>query len=102
VAVAPRRSKKKRPSNRPGPKLPDDGIIRIFLERKGRKGKSVTVLRGLSGDIASQKALLKQLKSKLGTGGALKEGVIEIQGDHRERVQVILQKLGHQAKKAGG
>jgi len=102
VEVAPRRHKKQRNPSPNGPKLPNDGVIRIFLERKGRKGKSVTVLRGLSGDAASRKALLKQLKSKLGTGGALKDGIIEIQGDHRQRVLEILQKAGFKAKKAGG
>ena len=103
VEVQPRRVKKRKPQRgKPAPKLPNDGVIRIFLDRKGRKGKSVTVLRGLSGDAASRKVLLKQIKSKLGTGGALKEGVIEIQGDHRDRVLAILEKMGHKAKKAGG
>ena len=102
TTVEPRRAKKQRPSARKGPKLPNDGVVRVFLDRKGRKGKSVTVLRGLSGDAASRKALLKQIKSKLGTGGALKDGVIEIQGDHRQRVLEILQKAGIKAKKAGG
>jgi translation initiation factor 1 len=101
--VEPRRRKKpKRPRTTSGPKLPDDGVIRVFLERKGRKGKSVTVLRGLPGDAAAQKALLKQLKSKLGAGGALKEGAVEIQGDHRDRVIAILEKLAYKARKAGG
>jgi translation initiation factor 1 len=103
VEVEPRRKKKqKKPSGKPAPKLPNDGVIRVFLERKGRKGKSVTVLRGLSGSESDRKALLKQLKSKLGTGGALKDGAIEIQGDHRDRVIAILDKLGYKAKKAGG
>ena len=103
VEVEPRREKKKkRQRSKSGPKLPNDGVIRVFLERKGRKGKSVTVLRGLPTDAALQKSLLKQLKSKLGTGGALKEGVIEIQGDHRDRVVAILEKAGYRAKKAGG
>lgn len=103
--VEPRRAQSKREhpkEQRHHPKLPNDGMIRVFLERKGRGGKSVSVLRGLSGDTASKKALLKQLKSRLGTGGALKEGNIEIQGDHRDRIVVLLVKLGHKAKKAGG
>ena len=103
VAVEPRRgSKKKKRREKAAPRLPNDGVIRVFLERKGRKGKSVTVLRGLAGAAPERKVLLKQLKSRLGTGGALKEGVIEIQGDHRDRVINILEKLGHKAKKAGG
>ena len=65
VEVEPRRKKKKKPQrSKSGPKLPNDGVIRVFLERKGRKGKSVTTLRGLSGDAVSQKKLLKQLKSQ--------------------------------------
>ncbi len=103
VEVEPRRQKKaKKRGGKQAPNLPDDGVIRVFLDRKGRKGKSVTVLRGLSGSDADRKTLLKQLKSKLGTGGALKDGVIEIQGDHRDRVIGILEKLGYKAKKAGG
>ncbi len=104
VEVESRRGKKKKQqrSGKSGPKLPNDGVIRVFLDRKGRKGKSVTVLRGLSGNEADRKALLKRLKSKLGTGGALKDGAIEIQGDHRDRVMGILEKLGYKTKKAGG
>lgn len=103
VEVMPRRKQKRKPANKGASfKVPNDGIIRVFLERKGRKGKSVTLLRGLSGNANTKRALLKQLKSKLGTGGALKDDVIEIQGDHRDRVIVILEKLGHKAKKAGG
>ncbi len=103
VDVDPRREKKKkRGKQRRRPNTPDDGVIRVFIERKGRKGKAVSVLQGVPGDSVAQKALLKQLKSKLGAGGALKEGVIEIQGDHRDRILVILTSLGYKAKKAGG
>jgi len=103
VTVESRKAKNTKSNRgRPAPNLPNDGVIRVFLDRKGRKGKSVTLLRGLPGDAAARKSLLKKLKSQLGTGGALKEAVIEIQGDHRDRVIVILEKLGHKAKKAGG
>jgi len=103
VEVMPRRKQKRKPAKKETTfKVPNDGIIRVFLERKGRKGKSVTLLRGLSGNANTKKTMLKQLKSKLGAGGALKNDVIEIQGDHRDRVIVILEKLGHKAKKAGG
>ena len=103
VEVMPRRKqKKKQATRRIAPKVPNDGVIRVFLERKGRKGKSVTLLRGLSGNADTKRTLLKQLKSQLGAGGALKDGVIEIQGNHRDRVITILEKLGHKAKKAGG
>ncbi|NOZ48672.1 MAG: hypothetical protein GXP37_01335 [Chloroflexi bacterium] len=103
--VAPRRPKSARRRQKAGhtrPKSPNDGVIRVFLERKGRGGKSVSVLRGLSGDVSSKKELLKALKSQLGTGGSLKDGTIEIQGDHRDRIVALLVKLGHKAKKAGG
>ncbi len=96
------RASRRQKKTRTRPAVPQDGVIRIFLERKGRRGKSVTVLRGIPGDVADQKALLKRLKSALGTGGALKDGVIEIQGDHRDRILAMLSQAGYQAKKAGG
>lgn len=103
VEVEPRKERARRQrKTRSRPAVPQDGVIRIFLERKGRRGKSVTVLRGLPGDGTEQKALLKRLKSALGTGGALKDGVIEIQGDHRDRILAMLSQMGYQAKKAGG
>ncbi len=103
--VQPRRVKKSRhrsKAQRNQPKLPNDGVIRVFLERKGRGGKSVSVLRGLRGDAAARKKLLKQLKSRLGTGGSLKDDVIEIQGDHRDRIVELLTQMGHKVRKAGG
>lgn len=79
-----------------------DGIVRIQRETKGRKGKGVTLISGipLAGD--ELKKLAKTLKQKCGTGGTIKAGVIEIQGDHRDLLLVELQKLGWQVKKAGG
>ncbi len=76
--------------------------VRVWLERKGRRGKVVSVIKGVVSPPAGQKALLKLLKSRLGTGGALKEGHIELQGDHREKIVAILVELGYKAKKAGG
>lgn len=84
------------------PSLPDDGVVRVFLERKGRGGKSVSVLRGVPGHPAAKKDLCKTLKSRLGTGGAVKGGEIELQGDHRDRIVELLAGLGYTAKKAGG
>ncbi len=102
----PARSRKgktaRRQKTRSSPSLPKDGIIRVFIERKGRKGKAVSIVRGVPGDLAAKKQLLKQLKKQLGTGGALKDEDIEIQGDHRERIIHFLTKQGYQAKKAGG
>jgi translation initiation factor 1 len=83
----------------PVPSAPRDGIVRIFRERAGRGGKTVTVVRGLSGDAT---ALLGDLRRLCGTGGTLKDGALELQGDHRERVAAHLRGLGHRVKLAGG
>ena len=77
-----------------------DGIVRIQRETKGRGGKAVSVVSGLPPD--QLKPLCKMLKSKCATGGAVKENLIEIQGDHRQRIQDLLQKQGFQVKLAGG
>jgi translation initiation factor 1 len=82
-----------------GPQLPNDGVVRVFREKGGRGGKTVTVVRGLSGDLH---ALAKDLKRHCATGGAVKDGAIEIQGDHRDRVVARLLAAGHRAKPAGG
>jgi len=79
-----------------------DGIVRIRRETKGRKGKGVTTVSGLDFPEAQIKILAKQLKQKCSTGGTVKDGVIEIQGDHREKLKVELEKLGHNVKLAGG
>lgn len=88
------------PQTRSAP--PQQQSPRILRERKGRGGKTVTVIRDLQlapDDLAS---LGKTLKKKCGAGGAVKDGNIEIQGDHRERIALELQKLGYKAKLAGG
>ncbi len=79
-----------------------DGIVRIQRETKGRKGKGVTLITGipLAGD--ELKKLAKTLKQKCGTGGTIKDGVIEIQGDHRDLLLAELQTKGWTVKKAGG
>ena len=79
-----------------------DGIVRIFRDARGRKGKTVTLITGLvlsEGDLHS---LLSDLKRMVGSGGALKDGAIEIQGDHREVIQAELKKRGYTVKLAGG
>lgn len=78
-----------------------DGIIRIGLEKAKRGGKKVSVVYGFgpSEDINS---LCKELKSKLGTGGTVKEGIIEIQGDRRKNIQQLLEAKGYKVKLAGG
>lgn len=79
-----------------------DGVVRIERQTKGRKGKGVTLITGvpLTGD--ELKALAKQLKQKCGTGGTVKNGVIEIQGDQRDLLLPLLQDKGWKVKKAGG
>ncbi|SIS81741.1 translation initiation factor Sui1 [Neptunomonas antarctica] len=79
-----------------------DGIIRIRRETSGRKGKGVTTVSGVPLAEAELKKLLKQLKQHCGTGGALKDGVIEIQGDHRDTIKGLLEKLKYKVKLAGG
>ena len=79
-----------------------DGIVRVARETKGRKGKGVTLVKGLALDEEGLTALAKQLKAACGSGGTVKDWVIEIQGDHIERVMEFLQKAGHRVKRAGG
>lgn len=79
-----------------------DGIVRVSRETKGRAGKGVTLVRGLAVDAAALAVLAKQLKAACGSGGTVKEGVIEIQGDHCERVIDWLRREGRTVKRAGG
>jgi translation initiation factor 1 len=79
-----------------------DGIVRLMRETKGRKGKGVTLITGLPLDDAGLKKLAKALKQKCGCGGSLKNGVIEIQGDHRDVLEQELTGLGYKVKRAGG
>ncbi|WP_421866080.1 translation initiation factor Sui1 [Motiliproteus sp.] len=79
-----------------------DGIVRISRETKGRKGKGVTLVKGVLLPASELKQLAKQLKQRCGTGGALKDGVIEIQGDQRELLKQELVQRGFQVKLAGG
>ena len=76
--------------------------VKIRIDRKGRKGKSVTVVEGLSVNPAHLAEIAKELKQKLGTGGTAKEGRIEIQGEHREKIAEILQEKGIKSKFSGG
>ena len=82
-----------------GPALPKDGVVRVFREKGGRGGRTVTVVRGLDGDLAG---LASDLKRHCGSGGSVKGDAIEIQGDHREKVVARLQAEGYRAKPAGG
>ena len=79
-----------------------DGIVRVSRETKGRAGKGVTLVRGVPLDDAALVALGKQLKAACGSGGTVKDSVIEVQGDHAERVMALLRERGFTVKRAGG
>ncbi|MEH6357488.1 MAG: translation initiation factor Sui1 [Pseudomonadales bacterium] len=79
-----------------------DGIIRISRQTKGRKGKGVTLIVGIPLAADDLKSLAKQLKKSCGSGGTVKDGIIEIQGDYREQLLPLLVKLGYQVKLSGG
>ena len=78
-----------------------DGVVRVGRETKGRKGAGVTVLIGLGLPARELANLASRLKKRCGSGGTVKDGVIEIQGDHRDTVVAELTKLGWKAKRAG-
>lgn len=78
-----------------------DGNVRVSRESKGRGGKTVTLVRGLPLPAAELAALGKQLRSACGSGGTVKDGLVEIQGDHRDRVLALLVAQGYKAKAAG-
>ena len=98
------------PSAQPPPKPVDEPRtgttagqkVLVKLDRKGRRGKTVTVVEGLSIDATGLEALAKKLKSACGSGGTIKDGKIEVQGEHRERILEILTGLGYRPKAAGG
>lgn len=85
------------------PKRPaGDGIVRVSRETKGRAGKGVTLVKGVPLDDDELTALGKKLKAACGSGGTVKDGVIEVQGDHCDTVIALLQKQGYTVKRAGG
>jgi len=79
-----------------------DGVVRIRRETSGRKGKGVTTISGVPLVEKDLKALAKKLKQRCGTGGAVKDGIIEIQGDHRDTLKAALEAEGYKVKLAGG
>jgi translation initiation factor 1 len=79
-----------------------DGIVRVRLESKGRRGKTVTTISGVLLDNDALKKLTGELKTLCGAGGAVKDSVIEIQGDHAAPVMAELKKRGFPVKRAGG
>lgn len=81
---------------------PRDGVVRVGRETKGRKGKGMTLITGVPLPTDELKKLAKELKQKCGTGGTLKDGVIEIQGDHRDALVEMLKARGWTVKRSGG
>ena len=79
-----------------------DGFVRVRREVKGRRGKAVTTLSGIGLPSDELKDLASELKRLCGTGGSAKDGIIEIQGDHRDVLSAELEKRGFSVKQAGG
>lgn len=84
------------------PREKGDGIVRIQRQVSGRKGSGVCVITGLDLEDNALKLLAAELKKRCGCGGAVKDGVIEIQGDKRELLQQLLEQKGFKVKLAGG
>jgi translation initiation factor 1 len=91
-----------RPEKEASPVPKSDSIVRVGRETKGRKGKGMTVITGVPLHPEGVRDLARQLKQKCGTGGTVKAGRIEIQGDHRDLLVAELQSLGYRVKRAGG
>ncbi len=87
---------------REAPRPKGDGIVRVGRESKGRAGKGVTIITGLPLDDAALAVLAGELKKRCGSGGTVRDGVIEIQGEQRDLLVGELAKRGYTVKKAGG
>jgi translation initiation factor 1 len=79
-----------------------DGVVRIMRERKHHGGKTVTIISGVPANDEPLAVLAQQLKRLCGSGGTIKDGIIEIQGDHRDKIHAKLTELGYKVKRAGG
>ncbi|WP_310461366.1 translation initiation factor Sui1 [Sphaerotilus sp.] len=79
-----------------------DGVVRVSRETKGRAGKGVTLVKGLGLEGDALAALAKALKATCGSGGTVKDGVVEVQGDHCDKVIACLAAKGWKVKRAGG
>ena len=79
-----------------------DGIVRVGRETKGRKGKAVTIITGIPLSAAELKRLARELKARCGSGGTVRDAIIEIQGDHRDKLIEVLKSKGWSVKSSGG
>ncbi len=84
------------------PAVAGDGVAKVLREKKGRAGKTVTVVKNLDLDAMALATLARDLKTACGSGGTLRDGVVEIQGDHVDRVVQTLESRGLKVKRAGG
>lgn len=91
-----------RPSGEIRPGVPRDGVVRVTLDRKGRGGKAMTLVMGVPGSPEETQRLGQSLKKLCGSGGTVKNDVIEVQGDHRDRIIARLTELGYKVKRVGG
>lgn len=91
-----------KPSTEVASKVFKDGALRIERQTKGRKGKGVMLVTGIDSEQHDLKKLAKTIKSKMGQGGAVKDGIIEVQGDDRDKLKAILEALKFKVKIAGG
>ena len=82
--------------------VPSEQYLKIHYEKKGRGGKEASIVRGFVGQHSDLNDLAKTLKSKCGVGGSAKDGEIIIQGNQREKMMILLEKMGYNVKKAGG
>lgn len=96
------RCRRSKPAQATANVIKGDGIVRVGRETKGRKGKAVTVVTGVPLAGMSLEELATRLKKRCGSGGTVREGVIEIQGDHRDTLVAELGKLGYTVRRSGG
>jgi len=92
----------KRDEETPDTPAPGDQLLYVSVDRKNRKGKSVTLVEGFRGSGEDLKSLAKTLKQKCGVGGSAKDGEILIQGDFRDRIIPMLEESGYNVKRKGG
>lgn len=87
------------------PDLPPENkqqVLVVQATRSGRKGKTVTVIRGFQASEETLTTVLKQLKTQCGSGGTIKDQTLEVQGEHKEKVVQVLSQLGYKVKISGG